>query len=106
MALNVVELTGSNVIAQGVFTHAADATPGFFTHWSTPSNIGALTVNVTNTSTVSIMVQVTRFGGNPTVVIEISAGNNRSVSVPDGQALQISSDAAAIVTGEYAVIKH
>jgi len=111
MALNFgVDLVGSNVIAQGDYFHPADATPdGFFTHWSTLSNIGPVTINVTNESTVTVTVRVLRFSG-PAVDIDVSpqgvnSSNNRSVTVPDAQALQIQEETADVV-GEYLIVKN
>jgi len=99
--------TGGNIIALGEFDHVADATPGFFTHWSTLTNIGTVTITIENESTVTISVRITRFSG-PDIDIDINAAgtddNNRSVTVPGAKALLISEDTAADVFGDYVIV--
>jgi len=106
MAVNVgPNPNGSNVIAQGRFFHAADATPdGFFTHWSVPSSIGTVTISVANFGTV-LTVRILRFSG-PAIVLDIgSSPNTRSVTVGDAQALQIQEETVD-VSGEYYIVKN
>lgn len=107
MALNFgPDPIGSNVIAQGVFFHAGDATPdGFFTHWSATSSVGTTTLNITNLGAENLTVRILRVVGEA-IIIEISPGNNnRSVTVPNALALQVQEETVD-VDGEYLIVKH
>lgn len=100
------EDTGGKIIALGEFSHPLDATPGFFTHWSTFTNLGTVTINIENESTVTLNVRITRFSG-PDIDIEVNAGpvaNNRSISVTGAKSLLIQEDTTATVSGDYLIV--
>jgi len=100
---------GGKLIASGDFSHVADATPAFFTHWSTLVNIGTVTITVQNESTALLHVKITRFTGadididiDPTGITD----NNRSVTVPGAKSLMIQEDPAVTVDGDYIIVQH
>jgi len=98
-----IDFSKANVIALGDFTHPLDATPEFFTHWSTLSNLGTVTINIENDSTVTMTATITRFVGSD-ITIEINAANNRSVTVPGAKSLLINELPADTVVGQYVIV--